>query len=244
MRFVTLVTLACAYAFANAACASDSDPVDENDPPITERGGPHGLGGNWVADPATINGIELQLGLSFTPNSLTARNTCEQSLTAMITVPAKYKYTATIPSAGRGEADGDSCFVEIAAGSFDFEIVNNKLEMTYQGQSYSFDPAGGVAGLYGEWEVEAPNVGTLRWRMGGGKIRATVDCDNGSRATVAVNAQFVNKIELPQGGEDVRADGEGLECSARMLPGVVTYRFDGDILVLTSEGQDLRLRSN
>jgi hypothetical protein len=79
--------------------------------------------------------------------------------------------------------------------------------------------------------------------MGDGKIVAVNECDSGLSAEVEVDASFTNKVEFTESAEDLVEDGAGLECSVAIAEGTSTYRFDGDALVLTTEGQEIRLSS-
>jgi hypothetical protein len=208
-----------------------------------DRGGPDSLVGyKWTSDPLTVNGIKFVFGFGFSRSSVTAKNTCNDAVTATIEVPVRYRYTANVPTGGRTDEEegGKTCFAEIAAGTFDFEITDNKLVMTHQDKTFDFKPVGSVAGLYGNWTAKAPGVGTLTWSMGGGKIVATSDCDNGVSATVEVSADFVNKIEFTEAAKDVKRGDSGLECSMEVAAGVSTYRFDGDTLVMKMNGEEIR----
>jgi hypothetical protein len=226
-----------------AACGSDgSDDGDGPGGADDDRGGPDSLVGHeWTSDPVTVNGIEFVFGFQFDEGSVTASNTCNGEVTATAEAPVRYRYTATIPVAGRTDEEegGDTCFAEIAAGTFEFEIVDGKLVLTFDGETIEFEPAGDTAGLYGEWTAEAPGVGTLIWSMGGGAISATSECDNGLSATVEVDAEFVNKLEITEAAEDVVMD-RGLECSVGIAAGTSTYRFDGDVLILVTGGEEIR----
>lgn len=211
---------------------------------ITDRGGPDSLENfAWsMGEPIEINGIELQMSFRFDDDSVTVTSTCDGEVTVSTTAPVRYHYSASIASGDENEVEdgGDTCAVSIAAGSFDFEIVDGKLVATAGGESIEFSPVGSVAGLYGKWQREAPGVGTLIWSMGGGKIRATSECDNGVSATVEVPAVFTNRLQIVSASENT-VEENGLECSASISAGSGTYRFEGNELVMTFEGEDMRL---
>lgn len=208
----------------------------------SDRGGPDSLiGFQWTADPITVNGITFEFGFEFSADTVTAYNTCDGALTATVEAPVRYLYTATVPAGDSTEAasDGNTCRVSIDSGTFDFEIVDGKLRMTQNGETLDFEPAGATAGLYGEWTADAPGIGTLIWSMGGGQIVATTDCDNGLSATVEVDADFINRLEFPEPAEDVVTEGT-LECSVSVAATMMTYYFDGDTLVMSDGGEEIR----
>ena len=221
-----------------AACA----PAESG----TERGGPHALSGfRWTGPAQTLNGIELQPEFSFDPMSVTARNTCNRTLSVMTTAPARYRYTGNVPSASRREesSNGASCSVEILAGAIEFEIVNNVLRVTGGGSTIDFQPSGAVAGLYGTWTADAPGVGRLSWSMGGGRIRATATCSNGVSATTDAAASFVNILDITEDASNSVEDA-GLTCSVGIARGTYTYTFDGADMILSGMGGSIRFIPN
>lgn len=223
-----------------ASCGGGGDAPGESD----ERGGPHALAGfTWSAEPAVVGGIELAFALRFDDDSVTAQNTCDGALTASVTAPVRYLYSATIPEGDSVEEsrDGATCQAGVEAGTFDFEIVDGRLEMLYEGELVVFEPAGAVAGLYGSWRAEAPGIGTLTWSMGGGAIEVEAACENGLSARVVVDAEFENRVQFPEAAEDVVSDDFGAECSVAIATGEAEYHFEGDTLVMTFDGQDLYL---
>ena len=235
-----LLNLVFGFLIATAACGGDGGGSGD-------RGGPDSLiGFMWQAEPVTINGIELQFGFQFDNSTVTASATCNGSLNVDVSSPVRYRYTATVSDGdSQTEESGDtSCFVELRASSFDFEIVGNKLVASYQGETFEFSPVGSVAGLYGKWKVDLPNVGTLTWSMGNGEIESTVDCTNGLSATVVVDADFVNKVEIVEEASNTETDEFGLECSVSTTKGTSEYYFDGSTLVVVLfNGEEFRLES-
>ncbi len=212
----------------------------------TERGGPHSLAGfRWAGPAQTVNGIEFQPEFSFDATSVTARNTCNRTLSVMATAPARYRYTGNVPSSSRREesSDGASCSVEILAGAIEFEIVENVLRVTRDGSTVDFQPSGSVAGLYGTWTAEAPGVGRLSWSMGGGRIRATATCSNGVSATTDAAASFVNILDITEDANNSVEDA-GLTCTVGIARGTYTYAFDGADMILTGGGGSIRFIPN
>ena len=212
----------------------------------SERGGPQSLGGfRWTGPAQTVNGIELQPEFSFDAMSVTARNTCNRTLSVMTTAPARYRYTGNVPSSSRREesSNGANCVVEILAGTIEFEIVDNVLRVTGGGSTIDFQPSGSVAGLYGTWTAEAPGVGRLSWSMGGGRIRATATCSNGVSATTDAAASFVNILEITADASN-SVEEAGLTCNVGIARGTYTYTFDGADMILSGTGGTIRFIPN
>jgi hypothetical protein len=219
-------------AFAATACATDDGGGDD-------RGGPDALTGFAWQSKASANGFDFLFGFKFTTADVTASNTCTldgASLTASVAVPVKYRYHADIPSGGR---KGDSaCFVEVLKGSFDAELVGDKLVMTTGGKTIEWNSAGGRSGIYGDWTATVDGL-TLTWSMGGGKIRARAACPGGATAEVSVSAEFKNFVDILEAGTKQVGD-ESFNCSISIAKAMAGYRFDGDALVLTIDGKDTR----
>ena len=211
-----------------------------------DRGGPHSLTGyRWTGPSQTVGGIELQPEFSFDAASVTATNTCNRTVSVSTTAPARYRYRANIPSSARREEGNGSasCFVEILAGDVEFEIVNNVLRVTRDGTTVDFQPSGSVAGLYGTWVVDAPEVGRLSWSMSGGRIRATVACTNGVSASTDASASFTNMLEITEDSSN-QVEEAGLTCSVGIARGMYTYTFDGADMILTGGGGTIRFIPN
>lgn len=221
---------------ALAGCATDDDGGDGDG---ADRGGPDALTGFMWKTTASQNGIDFTFGFAFDNTSVTASNTCKaggQSLTATAATPVKYRYRAEISKAGH---DGDaSCFVDVAQGSFDFELVGDKLRMTSGGTTIEWSSAGGRSGLYGDWTAMADGL-TLTWSMGGGKIRARAACPGGGSASVTVDAKFQNFVELVEAQSKTVGD-DSFNCTVSIAKAMATYRFDGATLVLTMDGKDTK----
>lgn len=217
-----------------AACTTDGDD---------DRGGPDALAGFTWQSKASANGIDFLFGFQFATSSVTASNTCSfagQELTASVSAPIKYRYHAEIPSGGR---EGDAaCFVEVAKGAFDFELVGDKLVMMSGGQTIEWSSAGGRSGLYGDWTATV-NGFTLTWTMGGGKIRAKAACPSGGSASVSVSAQFTNFVDILEAANKEVGDAS-FSCSIGIAKAMAGYRFDGDDLIMTIDGKDTRFEHN
>lgn len=247
--FLLLALAACGGTEAEEGTGERGPPGRSSQPTrgANERGGPHSLiGYDWTSDPLNIQDIEFVVRFRFDETHLTATGTCDGELSATTEVPVRYRYTATVPAGDRVDEakDGNTCFAAIQAGSFDFEIVGDKLVVTSEGETVEFSADGTVSGLYGKWATPAPGIGTLTWAMGGGKIVATSQCDNGVSASVEVDATFINKLEITESAEKVVEDGFGLECWVSVAAGLSTYRFEGDDLILTTNGEDVRFSAN
>lgn len=232
------------------ACGDDSEESGNkgSTPSQTaDKGGPDSLVGyTWQADLAAANGVDFDFRFEFSDTKVVASNTCNGRITATVESPVRYLYTATVSSPNSAETQEgmNTCSSAIGQGTFDFEIVENKLLMTFDGQMVEFSPQGASGGLYGNWTVQAPGIGTLVWSMGGGKITATSNCDNGLSATTEVSAQFINKLEILEDAQTVVEDDFGLECSVAINKGVFPYRFEGDDFILTTDGQEMRFQAN
>ena len=184
-----------------------------------------------------VNGVTLQLSFEFTETEVKASNTCNGLTTASTSTPVRYTYNADIPNGDSNKVEDANalCEVTIAPSSFDFELVDGKLRVTYQDQTLLFSPQGGTSGLFGTWEVDW-DYGTLLWKMGGGKLSATNKCDSGLSASVEVPATFRNHFVV-----DEEASGGDASCSVGIAKGSVEYRFDGDDLIMIDDGQEVRL---
>jgi hypothetical protein len=188
----------------------------------------------------TVNGIRFESAFSFYEDAISLQNTCDGTLIATATAPVRYRHTMTVPTGVEKEerVGDDACWLEIKSGTTEFELSGNRLLTTFQGQTISFEPVNGASGLYGAWTAEIPGVGTLTWRMGGGKIVATVECDSGLSVSAAVDADFVNLLDITAGDQDVVTDDFGLECEASIAPGTLEYFFRGGDLVMLSDGEE------
>ncbi len=207
----------------------------------TDLGGPDSLVGyRWTSDPMNAAGIDFVLDFAFDERTVTATNTCNGALSATTQAPVRYRYTANVPTAGHAESSGGgaTCYVDVAAGTFDFEIVDGRLHLTYGDETVDFAPMGSVAGLYGTWVADAPGVGTLIWSMGGGRILATAECDGGLTATTEVPATFTNSLEITDAASNTVTDDYGLECTVGISRDTLTYRFEDGTLVMTSSTGD------
>ena len=219
-----------------AACAADDGGGDD-------RGGPDALVGYTWKTTTSANGIDFTFGFQFAATTVTASNTCSlggQQLTASASAPVKYRYHADIPKGGR---EGDSaCFVEVLKGSFDAELVGDKLVMTAGGKTIEWASAGGRSGIYGDWTATVDGF-ALTWSMGGGKIRARAACPGGGEATVTVSADFKSSLDIVEAASKEVGD-ESFSCSVSIAKAMVDYRFDGDDLIMTIDGKDMRFESD
>lgn len=215
-------------------CTDDSSSSSGQD-----RGGPDALSGVTWHTTITQNGIDFDFGFAFDDTKVTASNTCHaggQSLTATAASAVKYRYTANIPTAGHG---GDSaCFVDVAAGSFSFELAGDKLEAMANGQTIEFTQgAGSRSGLYGDWTAMA-NGFTITWSMGGGKIHATADCPGGAHASTTVNADFKNFVDILE-DQSMTVGDDSFNCNVGISKAMSEYFFQGSDLVIVVNGQKL-----
>jgi len=217
------------------ACSADSD--DENTP-ITDRGGPDALTGVSWHTTFSQNGIDFDFSFAFDDTKVSATNQCTfagESLTASTAAAVTYRYDVNVPKAGHG---GDSsCFIDVAAGKFSFEIAGDELIMTANGETVTFTAAGPVSGLYGEWTAMQDGF-TVTWSMGNGKIRARATCPSGSAST-EVSAQFTNLVDILEDQMQTVGD-ESFNCTVSIAKAMAEYHFDGDDLVMTVDGQSLR----
>jgi hypothetical protein len=224
-----LLSCLTALTLASATSACGTDEAD--------RGGPEALiGFDWQTK-FSQNDIDFLFGFNFTTDAVNASNTCTHggsSLTAKVTVPVKYRYSASVAAAGHG---GDSaCFVDIAKSNFEFEVQGMKLIMTTGGQRIEFTQSGARSGLYGDWTGEA-NGFKLTWSMGGGTIRARAECPGGKTASTSVAATFINYVDILEAKTDQVGD-ESFNCSVGVDKALATYRFNGDQLILNVNGKD------
>lgn len=231
-----ILGLAAAAMFA--ACSDDGGAGPGSD---ADRGGPDALDGVSWSMAQSANGIDFDFRFEFGPTSLTASNTCTaggESLTANVEVPVKYRYNASIPAGKR--SGGDECFVEITAGAFDFELAGDTLIATSGDSVIEFAAAGAHSGLYGDWTATVDGF-TLTWSMGAGKIDARASCPGVSDSpSVSVAADFVNYVDVLTADEDVVGD-EAFSCQLAVMQALMEYRFEGDELILSFNGQDTRL---
>lgn len=208
---------------------------------ISDQAGPEALSGTaWKAPPTTVNGIQLALQFQFDQTTVTASSTCDGTLTATARAPVKYRYRARITqSASKEEKSGSArCQVDVAAGSFDFVVTSKGLEVTWQGQTLTFQAKGGVSGLYGTWTAPAPGVGTLEWSLGNGKVSAAALCDGGLVARVEAPAEFTNILEVLEAAQKKETLG-GQSCEVGIAKGEMTYVVKNGELVLTQNGGSL-----
>lgn len=219
-----------------------TDNAGDDPSSVANRGGPDSLVDfEWVSEPQTVNGITLVLGFTFDEDDVTVRGTCDDLVTAVVSSPVRYSYAVDVVAGGRDEvAEGDAtCWVEVASGAFDFEIDEGKLLARVGDETVVFDAKGSVRGLYGDWTAES-EVGTLTWSMGDGMIRATTQCANGLSASVAVDAEFTNHLEILESAE-ASEQANGRECSVSVQAAQAVYRFRGDALELEMGGETVRL---
>jgi len=223
------------FLLAFAACATDDDGGG------SDRGGPDALTGFTWKTNASANGIDFTFGFQFAASNVTASNTCSlggQTLTASTSAPIKYRYHADVPSAGH--AGDAACFVDVAKGGFDFELVGDKLVMKFGTQTIDWASAGGRSGLYGDWTAMVDGF-TITWSMGGGKIHARAACPGGGSAEVTVSAQFQNFVDILEAASKQVGD-ESFNCEISIAKAMAGYRFDGDDLILTIDGKDTRFK--
>jgi len=219
------------------ACGG-GDGAGDDAPDITDRGGPDALAGVTWHTTFSQNGIDFDFSFAFDDVKVAATNECTfagESLTASTASAVTYRYDVNVPSAGHG---GDSsCFIDVAAGKFSFEIAGDNLIMTANGETVTFTPAGPVSGLYGEWTAMQDGF-TVTWSMGNGKIRAKATCPSGSASTV-VSAQFTNLVDILEDQMETVGD-ESFNCTVSIAKAMGEYHFDGDDLVMTVNGETLR----
>jgi hypothetical protein len=225
-------TLHALTLLALAACSTD-----DSSPPITDRGGPDALAGIEWHTTFSQNGIDFDFSFAFDDAKVSATNRCSfagQSLTASTASAVKYRYDVNVPTAGHG---GDSsCFIDVAAGKFSFEIAGDNLIMMANGETVTFTPAGPVSGLYGEWTATQDGF-TVTWSMGNGKIHATATCPSGSAST-EVSAQFTNLVDILEDQSQTVGD-DSFNCTVSIAKAMAEYHFEGDDLVMTVNGQSL-----
>ena len=230
MKALTAIAIS---ALALGACATDDSSGGGGG---NDRGGPDALAGVSWHTTFSQNGIDFDFSFAFDDAKLSATNKCSaggQSLTAKTASAVKYRYTGNVPKAGHG---GDSaCFIDVAAGSFAFEIAGDKLIMTSNGETVTFTQVGARSGLYGKWTA-MKNDFTLTWSMGGGKIRATADCPTGGSATTEVSAQFANFVDILEAQTQTEGD-DTFNCTVGITKAMAEYHFDGDDLVMTIDGK-------
>jgi len=213
---------------------------DDSSGSITDRGGPDALAGVTWHTTFSDNGIDFDFSFAFDDAKVSATNQCSlagQSLTASTASAVKYRYDVDVPNAGHG---GDSaCFIDVAAGTFAFEIAGDQLIMTANGQTVTFTAAGPVSGLYGEWTAMQDGF-TITWSMGNGKIRAKATCPSGSAST-EVAARFTNLVDILEDQMQTVGD-DSFNCTVSIAKSMAEYHFEGDELVMTVNGQSLRFR--
>ncbi|HLL23267.1 MAG TPA: hypothetical protein VK427_14115 [Kofleriaceae bacterium] len=237
MQLTPLFAAALALGSASlTACATDSDSD-------ADLGGPDALTGFMWKTKVSQNGFDFLFGFQFSDAAVTASNTCTASgatLTASVASPVKYRYSATVPSGGQG--GNDACSVEVAKGSFNFELApNNKLLVTTNGQTVEFAAASSArSGLYGDWTATVNGL-TITWSMGGGKIKARAACPGNKSASVTVDADFKNFVDILEASEKTVGDSS-FNCSVSISKAMAEYRFDDDALLLTVDGKTLEFK--
>lgn len=216
-------------------CATDSDEG------ASDRGGPDALTGFMWKTKVSNNGLDFLFGFQFSDTMLSASNTCTaggESLTATVSVPVKYRYSADVPSGGHG---GDAaCFVDVAKGAFQFELAGSRLLMTFGGKVIEFSSTGTRSGLYGDWTAMVDGF-AITWSMGGGKIHARADCPGGTTASVTVDAKFKNFVDIVEAGSKTVGD-DTFNCSVGVSKALAEYRFASDALILTIDGKDTEFK--
>jgi hypothetical protein len=214
--------------------------TDNSSDPISDRGGPDALAGVTWHTTFSDNGIDFDFSFAFDDAKVSATNQCSfagQSLTASTAAAVTYRYDVNVPTAGHG---GDSaCFIDVAAGTFSFEIAGDQLIMTANGETVTFTAAGPVSGLYGEWTAMQDGF-TITWSMGNGKIRAKATCPSGSAST-EVAARFTNLVDILEDQMQTVGD-DSFNCTVSIAKAMAEYHFEGDELVMTVNGQSLRFR--
>lgn len=214
------------------ACGADPDALD--------RAGPESLAGvGWRGDVFDTGDVTIQPTLTFSETSVSIANQCTgggAELRAEAVAPIRYHYTVDTEAQRAGD---DSCFVEVGAGRSSFEVVGGRLEWVYMGERVTFDAAGPVAGVFGDWTHEN-EVGRFRFSFGGGTLSVSLDCFNGASASMSVNATYRSYIDILESAADETVDG-GLTCNASVQAGNdIEYRFEGDTLIMVFDGQDVR----
>lgn len=199
------------------------------------RGGPDSLEGfTWTSPPITVDGVELQGSFRFDKTSVTASNTCGGGQDhAEVTSPVRYHYTMDVleDAESRTGDDDNNCGVSISKAKVALEVVSGKLRMTTDGEAIDFQPgAGAHSGLYGEWTADS-DFGKLKWSIKNGALTATAECTNGLSATTQAKAAFVNLFDIPETVNSADQGGGG-RCTASIIKGTYTYRFDGDALLI------------
>lgn len=249
MYRLPITSLSLCLMLTASACGDDGAAQDESNNTSNntnntsqDRGGPDNLVGvSWRGQPQTINGVTLEPTFRFERDKVRLTNTCNGQVTASVEAPVRYHYTAVVPTRAEDvqEDGGATCSVSVEASTFNFELAEAGLKITVMGQELTFAPKGAVSGIYGQWSAQAPGVGELVWSMGGGKIKATALCDSGLTATATATARFTNHLTIQESAQDEVEEG-GITCSVGIAAGSFDYRFDGDTLVLITNGQELR----
>lgn len=240
MRRLLSATITSFSLLALAACGDDGGGGGGPGVGGESRGGPEALSGFTWSTSMSQDGIDFDFGFEFGPSTLVAVNTCTyagDSLTAEIEVPIRYRYHAEVlESAYAGD---ESCFVSIEPFSYDFEIVGGKLVMTSGDERVELSPSGGNSGVYGEWSYTDQGL-TLTYTMGAGKVTVSArGCENGAQPATSARANFKNYIVIQESGENTVGD-ESFNCNVGIAADTIEYRFDGNTLVMTSQGQDMR----
>ena len=220
------VGLVCVLGLSLLGCDSGGDGV--NGGSSAGLGGPHSLVGvDWQGDAFVVNGLQLQPSFRFETNSVTAKNVCEGTLEVTTSSPVRYRYTTTLPAASETTQSGDAfCTVEVAAGAVEFEVIGNEMTVAFGGQTTTFTSDGAVAGLYGTWAASAAEVGTLRWSIGDGSLKASLACENGLNAELSVAAAFTNLLDITQSTSNTASDGFGLDCDVASAGGHLRVHAD------------------
>lgn len=207
----------------------------------TDRGGPESLEGvSWRGETIEpVAGLELTPAFRFDGTQLELTNTCHSGgteLQATTRAPVRYHYEVRTDGGSDG---GDSCAIEVASGVSTFELDDGALSWTFRGSTVRFQPAGAVAGLYGDWTAEN-DVGVFRFSLGQGRLRASIACRGGESASVDLPADFSNFLDILEAAS-VTEESDGVSCTASIAAANrIPYRFDGDTLVMTFDGRDAR----
>ncbi len=202
------------------------------------RGGPEALSGFTWGSQQSVNGIDFDFSFEFGDSTLVATNACSLDgdvLVAEVEVPITYRYRATITQAG--ESGDESCYVTVAASTFDFTIAGNTMTATSGDQTVQFTATGTRSGVYGDWSAEGDGF-VLTWNIGSGKINATAACPGGLSAKVSVPATLENFVDVPE-GKQVEVGDESFNCSVGVAAGTFGYRFSGKTLVMSFGAEEM-----
>lgn len=222
--------------FLLAAC----DTTSGDDEPVQRNGHERLFGGTWSVE-VDRGDVAAEIGFTFGTHTAIASSDCygtgHDPLHVEVEVPIAYLYSVTTTQPG---AAGDiACGVTLAAGRYDFLIIDGGIQVTAGEQVFELAQNGSTDGIFGTWSTPT-NDGSMSWTIAANALRITRFCSGVSPDPVVltVPAETRGFLRFLQAKEDYAEDGDfSCRVTSQTLP--TGYTFDGDdTLTLHVEDDD------